>query len=88
MIEGKNSSETPRWIDCEEPAYQSRSIPPHRINLELRVISSGNEVLRRGDIRVGLLLSKSGGWGDSGGIPQIDTLSLHKRMIIVVFTII
>ena len=34
-------------------------------------------------------MSKSGGWGDSGGIPQINILSLHtKTMIVVVFTII
>ena len=86
IIEYKLSAETPRWINCEDPAYQS-SIVSQQIREQVP-IPSGNEVLRRGDMRVGLSLRKSGGWGESGGIPQINTLSLHKTMIIVVFTII
>ena len=60
IFKSKSSAETPRWINCEEPAYQSR-IVSHRKCSELRVISSGKEVLRRGDIWVGLSLRKSGG---------------------------
>ena len=53
-FELKSRARTPRWIDCEELAYQSKIIVHNAICLDsrpyLRVLLSGNEVLRRGDI--------------------------------------
>ena len=51
-------------------------------------MSSGIGIVKSGAITAGSLSSKkSGGWGDRGGMAQINTASSHRTMRAVVVAI-
>ena len=64
---------------CEEPKYQEEMVLK-RMSVGW---SSGNGVVKSGNIWVGLWSKKSGGWGERGGIAQIIIASLWRTMTAV-----